>query len=207
MPSTAISETVLQLLDTAHSLGHAGFFPATDGNISARIAADRILITKSHVEKGVLTEDQLLEVDLNDNRPFGASSEWLMHQALYNARTDTHCILHVHSPYLTAFACAHRIPAAALLAESAMELAPIVLVRYQKPGSLELARSFMETDPTAGVYLLANHGAVAVGSDILSARYRIERAEFLAKVECLATLMGGARIIKDDELCELMKSG
>jgi L-fuculose-phosphate aldolase len=184
-------------------LHRAGFLPATDGNLSIRLTANRILITKSQIEKSNLTRDDLLELDLSDDNPRGASSEWPMHQTLYAKRSDINCILHVHSPYLTAFACAHRIPSASLLAESAMEKSPIILVPYWKPGSVELARSLIEADQSASVYLLANHGVVAVGANVHDALHRLERAEFLAKVECLASVLGGGQALTAEQMREL----
>lgn len=200
MPAKTANDPVLQLLDAARVLGCAGFLPATDGNLSIRLASNRILITKKQIEKRHLNADDLMELDILDAHPRDVSSEWPMHQALYTARSNVNCVLHVHSPYLTAFACAHRIPSAALLAESAMEKAPIVLIKYRKPGSSDLARTLIETHPAAGIYLLANHGAVAVGCDAQEALHRLERAEFHAKVECLASVLGGGKMLTDDDV-------
>ena len=200
MPAETTQGLIQQLLDAAHVLGHASFLPAADGNLSVRIAENRIIITKSKIEKRHVTTDDLVELSLYDAQTHDVSSEWPMHQTLYAARSDVNCVLHVHSPYLTAFACVHRIPEAALLAESAMEHAPIVLVPYRKPGSTELAQLLIEASSSAGIYLLANHGAVAVGETVSAALHRIERAEFLAKVECLAVILGGGKTLADEHV-------
>ena len=107
-----------ELLRAAALLADMGFLPATDGNLSVRLDDDRVLLTASGIEKRELDESALIELTLASAEHGRASSEWLMHRALYRARTDLRAVLHVHSPFLTTFAAAHRVPSVALLAES-----------------------------------------------------------------------------------------
>jgi len=203
--SAAQTDPMLELLHAARVLDRAGFLPASDGNLSARGDDGRVFITRSDVEKRALTEDGFVALSLDCESSPGASSEWPMHRALYRARPDVRSVLHVHSPFLTAFACAHRIPSVNLLAESCASVGPIVLVDYRPPGSEELAQALLSAGANAGVYLLANHGAVAVGAKVREALHRLERAEFLAHVEWLAAALGGGLPLSADVIRELQR--
>jgi L-fuculose-phosphate aldolase len=82
---------------------------------------------------------------------------------------------------------------------------PIVLVDYRPPGSEELAQALLSANANTGVYLLANHGAVAVGASVRKALYRLERAEFLAHVEWLAVALGGGVPLNAASIRELQR--
>lgn len=203
--SAAPADPTLELLHAARVLDRAGFLPASDGNLSARGNNGQVLITRSQIEKGALTKNDFVALALEQESAPGVSSEWPMHRALYRGRREVNCILHVHAPYLTAFACAHRVPSVNLLAESSACVGPVVLVEYRPPGSQELADALLSADMSASVYLLANHGAVAVGASVREALHRVERAEFLAHVEWLTAALGGGVPLSAENVRELKR--
>jgi len=196
-------ELVAEILHAARVLGSAGFLPATDGNLSARLDERLILITVRGVEKRELREAHIVEVSVDGLRPAEGSTEWPMHSALYRHRPDVHCVLHVHSPALTAFATAHRVPRIELLAEAYATVGRMALVPFVKPGTPLVGETMLKTDSTAMVYLLANHGAVAVGGTVRETLHRLERAEFLAQVELNAAAVGGGHSPTRDQLTAL----
>jgi L-fuculose-phosphate aldolase len=53
------------------------------------------------------------------------------------------------------------------------------------------------------LFLLANHGAVAVGSDLYQASFRLEALEQAAKIAIVARQLGGAHAIEEAELAKL----
>lgn len=192
-----------ELLHAAQVLGLAGFLPASDGNLSARLNEQRVLITARGVEKRELREAHIVEVSVDDLRPAEGSTEWPMHSALYRHRPDVQCVLHVHSPALTVFATAHRVPRIDLLVEAFATVGTIALVPFAKPGTPLVGEALLSTDPTASVYLLANHGAVAVGGTVRETLHRLERAEFLAQVELNSATLGGGQPLTEDQLAAL----
>jgi L-fuculose-phosphate aldolase len=92
-----------------------------------------------------------------------------------------------------------------LLAETCAHVGPILLVDYQPPGSEQLAQALLSVDEKANVYLLANHGAVAVGTSVRQALHRLERAEFCAHVEWLATALGGGVPLEASHIRDLQR--
>lgn len=57
-------QDISQLLAaSAQWLSRLGFCPGTAGNLSVRIARDRILVTRTCCSKGMLTAEEIVEVD------------------------------------------------------------------------------------------------------------------------------------------------
>ena len=82
---------------------------ATDGNLSCKIADERILITPSGLHKGFLTEEDLVVIDLEGKKLSGKnlpSSEYNTHLYIYKNRKDVEAIVHAHPPYCIAFTVA-----------------------------------------------------------------------------------------------------
>ena len=78
--------------------------PATSGNFSVRIDADRIAITRSGVDKGHLEPSDILIQPLAAPLLPRSSAEAPLHVALYRERPDLGAIFHVHSPAATVLA-------------------------------------------------------------------------------------------------------
>lgn len=183
-------ELEADLCHAAQVLNSLQCLPATDGNFSARLSKDTVLLTRSGCEKRLLSGGDLLEVALSDEYPAGASSEWLMHRALYRERDEAQAVLHVHAPYLNSFAVLQRAPNVKLLAEAAFLLREIVFVPFALPGTPALGEALLAAGRTAPVYVLGNHGAVSVGKSVKEALHFLERAEFLARVQWQAEAAG-----------------
>jgi len=73
-----------------------------EGNLSCRLGPRRLLCTPAGVNKGFLSEDQLVVTDLEGDalhelrRP---SSELLLHLACYEERDDCVAVVHAHPPH------------------------------------------------------------------------------------------------------------
>ncbi|MBU0509742.1 class II aldolase/adducin family protein [bacterium] len=192
-----------ELIHAAAVLHRARCLPATDGNLSARLDQRRVVITKAGIEKRELVENSFVVTSLDEPIPEHVSSEWPMHRAIYLARSDVGCILHVHAPFLSSFAIAGHIPDVNLLTETQLLIGQITLVPFAVPGSNALAESLLAQSPTANVYLLANHGVVAVGQTAAIALHRLERAEFLAEISIHAAAIGGGIPLNAAQISEL----
>jgi L-fuculose-phosphate aldolase len=51
--------------------------------------------------------------------------------------------------------------------------------------------------------LLANHGALTIGTDLLGAYYKMETIEHFAKVSLVARMLGGERLLSREEVFRL----
>jgi L-fuculose-phosphate aldolase len=184
-----------EIIKLGRFLFEYGYIVATDGNISTRLNTKEILITRSGICKGELKLRDIVKLKIEDWKSeiesfnIKPSSEYRMHLAVYKNRQDVSAIIHAHAPYSTVFAVTGKKLDVKLLTETDQTLGKIGYVRYFKPGSLELAKAVGKASVKHNVMILAHHGVVVIGKDLIEARYRLERLEFLVKVTLLSSLL------------------
>lgn len=194
------------LVSCGRRLDALGFAPATDGNISVRLGPRALLVTPAGREKGGLSPEELLLVDLEgavvegEGRP---STETPMHLLCYRRRGDVGGVVHAHPPVATAFAAAGVPLDAPVMPEIVLTVGTIPLVPYATPGTEELARALEPFVDGHDAFLLASHGVLTLGRDLREALHRMERVEHLAKVTLAARLLGGPRPLTDAEVVSL----
>src|SRR5260370_34359261 len=102
-----------------------GFNVACEGNLSVRVDDVRILTTPTCMNKGMLTPEDLVTIDLEGRQVAGdrkASSELAMHLVFYRMRPDVNAICYAHPPTATGFAVSGRRPGIDLLARAVIRL-------------------------------------------------------------------------------------
>ncbi|HKT48202.1 MAG TPA: class II aldolase/adducin family protein [Candidatus Acidoferrales bacterium] len=184
-----------------------GHIVACEGNLSVRLDSERILTTPTCMNKGSLSPADLVVTDLQGRQIGGerkASSELAMHVLIYREREDVNAICHAHPPTATGFAVSGRALDRALLPEVIVGLGLIPLARYGTPGTPELGASIEPLIPHYDAILLANHGAVTCGPDLLTAFQRMETVEQCAKITLAAELTGEPNLLSSREVAKLM---
>ena len=179
-----------------------GYVVSNDGNVSVRVEADRVLITPSGVSKGRMTPDMPVLCDLEghvlegDRHP---SSESKMHLMVYRERPDVQAVVHAHPPFSTARAVCRRPLTERYLAETVLGLGEIPVTEFAMLSTDEVPNSVRPFVRTHNAVLLANHGSLAWGPDLLSAFDRLEVVEQTAKIHFLVDRMGGGAEITPDQ--------
>ena len=184
-----------------------GMVCANDGNISARISQNLIIVTPSGVSKGFMDEDSLVKLTLDGVVVDGEeepSSEIKMHLAIYLRSSEVIAICHAHPPAASAFAAEGVALDKAYLQETAMLLGVIPLAPYALPGSAELAHGAAELSGDYNGALLEQHGAVTWGKDVMQALYRMESVEFAATVAMNMRTMGFNRTLNKSQIDDLI---
>ena len=179
-----------------------GWVPATSGNFSVRPgsdAAERIFITPTGLDKGILAPADLLEIDREGRKLRGCgkpSAETGLHTVIYRERPGARAILHVHSILNT------------LISGRFADLGYVALEGYELLKGLSgvathahleripiientqdydaLSRSLADTlagYPNAHGVLLSRHGLYTWGQSVAEARRHLEALEFLFEVE------------------------
>ncbi len=189
------------------SLHARGLITGSGGNASIRLdGRDEILITPSGVYKAELEHADLVRMRLDgkvlDGR-WKPSSEWRMHTEIYKKRGDVKAVVHTHSPYTTGLSIAGR-QIGPITPEVALMLPEIGVVEYACPGTEELGKLVSGRITGKRALILQNHGVVSVGRDLLEAMTAIEVLEEGAITTFIANLMGGAKVIPEEEI-ELIK--
>jgi methylthioribulose-1-phosphate dehydratase len=180
-----------------------GWVPATSGNFSVRVG-ERLLVTASGLDKGMLTPAGLLEVDLNGRMihdgSIGAtgkpSAETGLHLVLYRARPSAGAILHVHTVWNTLIS-ARYAPIGYVSLEgyeilkglsgvathAHIERVPILENSQNYDDLAERLAASLGAHPTAHGILLSRHGLYTWGQSVAEARRHLEALEFLFQIE------------------------
>src|SRR5437764_8112585 len=194
------------ILEIGRRMYSRGYTASNDGNISVRIAPDRLLMTPKSVCKGFMTPDRTCVPDPNGQKISGdrdPSSEALMHLEVYRQRPDVNAVVHAHPPTATGFAVAGIPLDRAVLAEVLTTLGSIPLAEYATPSTSELPEAVRKYIKAHDGMLLANHGALTVGADLYSAYYKMETVEHFAKISLVARLLGRENLISRQEVIRL----
>lgn len=189
-PSDQIRQEIVQV---CQRLYQREFIVGTEGNVSVRVATDRLWITPTGCHKGLIQLEDLVCIDLEGQVHFGRgrpSSETPMHLALYQCRPDIRAVVHAHPPVATALTVAGYNLESTLLPEAVVLLGEVPTVPYQTPTTSQFAQEIGEVMRHAEAILLENHGSVTVGSSLLTAFSRMETVERVAQIFYLAHTLG-----------------
>ena len=159
------------IIDTCLALENMGYFLGTWGNISVRIG-DHILLTPSRVSYSAMSPEDMVVIDMDGEKVQGsrkATSEKEAHRLIYRQRDDIKGIIHCHSLYATAAACANfdRVPP--LMEEMSQLLGgEIPVTKRYVPAEQhhELGLEAAGTIADKNAMLLKNHGPVCCGRDL-----------------------------------------
>jgi len=187
-------------------LHQTGLVAATDGNLSVRLSDGSILCTPTLMSKGLLEADDLVIVDPNGHKLNGmrdVSSEIAMHLLIYQRRRDVGAVVHAHPPTATGFAAAGMALDRALCAEIVVTLGSVPLANYETPGTPELAAALAPLVPDHDAILMANHGVVTYGVDLLNAYMNMETVEHFAKIALVTHLLGKQQMLSDQHVDKL----
>jgi L-fuculose-phosphate aldolase len=206
--SSTESQLRADIVEVGRRLWTRGFVASNDGNISVRIAPDRLLMTPASVSKGFMAPDMMVLTDLDGQLIEGApgrkpSSEMLMHLVAYRHRPDVSAVVHAHPPLSTGFAVAGIPLDRAVLAEVVTTLGSIPIADYATPSTRELADAVAPYVKAHDGLLLANHGALALGADLFAAYYKMETIEHFARISLVARLLGRENLLSRDEVMRL----
>ncbi len=195
------------IIDTALVLSKEGLSPGTSGNVSARWENGMLITPTGMAYQDMIPEDIVFMDEKGETSP-GArkpSSEWRFHLSAYGARQDAGAIVHAHSRFATALACARKpIPAFHYMVAVAGG-GDIPLADYATFGTSELADHVAAALKDRAACLMANHGQIACGETLDAALDLAREVETLA-AQYVATLqIGEPHILGDEEMTRVLE--
>jgi L-fuculose-phosphate aldolase len=195
------------IVEVGRRLYARGLIGGNEGNISVR-QGDVLFITAAGVCKGFLTPELIVRTDLAGRSLEGgrASTETLMHTAIYRRRNDVTAVVHAHPPTATGFAVAEIPLDRPLIAEAVVTLGRVPIIPYGQPSTADLSQNVGDAICDAHALLMANHGALAVGDTIWRAWERMETLEQLARVTLVSRLLGGGTPLAPGAVDRLMEA-
>ena len=190
-----------RLAECCHLLYDRHLTVSAGGNMSVRLGEDEILITPSGVNKGLISGDDLVKMDMDGNVISGGkpSIEHKYHIGIYKENPETNAVIHCHPLYCLALAVKGEDIKSCLTPEGVLLLDQVPTVRYETPGSQELVDAVMEY-ADAPAMLMAKHGAITQGRTLEEAFNRMEELEFQAHLQILA---GDAAELPVEEVVKL----
>jgi len=186
----------------------SGLTTDTGGNLSCADRAENLVaISPSGIDYHDMLAEDVVVLDMAGNIIDGRlkpSSETGIHLGLYHSRPDISAVVHTHSPYATTMACLNmEIPAVHYLVGFSGIKVP--LAPYATFGTEQLAKNVSETIGKFNAVLMANHGLITVGPDLLRAFYTAEEIEFVARMYYQTQNIGKPVILSDREMTTVIK--
>ena len=189
-----------EIVRIAHLFYARGWSFATSGNYSVRIGPDRLLITASGKDKGLMNDQDVLTVDLNGNlrEPSNESpsAETYLHCALYSSQHEIGAILHTHSVSSTVISSLPdaRIPLSiggyemlkafqGISTHLHTEQIPVFANDQDMSVLAGRVLKYLETNSGLHGFLIAGHGLYCWGKTLSEALRHTEAFEFL--FECV----------------------
>src|SRR3989440_9709342 len=197
-----------QLCDIGRRIWIKGFCAGNEGNHSYRIAPDRFLCTPTGISKGNLKPDDICTVDGEGKQISGKrkrTSEFLMHAAIYKARSDVNAVIHSHPPHATAFAVAGVDLPTCIHPEAEVFLGPVKTAKYVTPGDKRLGESIEPFVKDSNTILLQSHGVVCYSQSLEQAYYQLEIVDAYARILILTKQLGSVRPLDGAEMKELLE--
>ena len=214
MDFRAENELRQRIAEIGKLMHQKNFVAAGDGNISARLDRERLVVTPSGLSKGFLDPEQLIIVDLAGEklapttgkwRDLKPSSEIRIHLECYRQRADVGAVIHAHPPHAIACTLAGISLAKCVLPEVVYDLGSIPTAPYATPTSAEGPLAVRELVKKYDALMLDRHGSVTVGKDLWEAYMRLERVEHSAQVTLAAQQALGKPVaaLPDDAIFKL----
>ena len=197
-------EEIIRICQWLHQ---KNFLAAADGNVSVRTRENEIWITPSALHKGFLKKDDLACITLDNQIIQGnPSSERLMHLEVYRRCPEAKAVVHAHPPTAIAWSVAFpedkELPANSL-SEIILAVGKIPIVPYSLPGTQEMANSLIPYLPENRVMILARHGGLAWGEDLMEAYNGMERIEHTSQIIKTAKDLGRLTFLPESEVRRL----
>lgn len=194
------------IIECCRRVYQKGYVASNDGNLSVRIGSNQVICTPRGRNKGSLTAEDLVEIDLEGRVLSGnglPSTEIPMHLAIYRARHDATAVVHAHPIYATGFATAGMDLSGCVAPEIITTLGSIPLAGYGTPSTEELPQAVVRVMLNADACLMANHGVVTCGKDVFDAYYKLERVEHYAHILFVSRMLGGERLLTREQVDKL----
>lgn len=198
------------IIDVGRRLWERTYVAANDGNITIRINDNEILTTPTGVSKGYMTPDMIIKMNmdgkvLSGSSKFRPSSEVKMHIEVYQQREDIRSVVHAHPPYCTSFAVAGIPLNKCVLPEAILVLGATPIAPYGTPSTKEIPDSLKPFVQNTDAILLANHGALTFGSDLINAYHKMETLEHSAQIVYTSIQLGNVNMIPPEQVGKLME--
>lgn len=206
---TRYSLQIESFLKVCHLLAQRLYVTSQGGNLAWKLEDDLLLITPTKVNKGELTAEDVVFIDLKGKVVEGKrkpTGETPMYLRFFADREDIVSVIHCHPPALGAFAITSEKNwlMRPLFPELTIEVGPVPVVPYGEPLTETLANNFAPFIRKYNAFIMENHGLVAMTrGDVHETMLSIEMIEVSAQSIMMAMAAGGIREISREDVRNL----
>ncbi|MFN3551268.1 MAG: class II aldolase/adducin family protein [Endomicrobiia bacterium] len=198
-----------EIINICKYLAEKEFMLATDGNISYKISSNKILITPKQKNKSNLSVSDLVILNLDGKKVSGKnlpSGEYKLHLMIYKYRKDIKAIIHTHPLFSTILSVADIKLNKPILPEVVFTVKEkIPTIEYAPFYTQDLVNKVKKYIFTSNVFLLKNHGLLALAEDLQKAFFITLKVEQLAKVVYFTKLLGKTNTLSKKQIKDLLK--
>jgi L-fuculose-phosphate aldolase len=184
-----------------------GYISGSDGNVSVRLGADRLLSTPSGLNKGFISPRDCIVTNMEGKKLLGAgkpTSELFLHIEAYKRRPDIGAAVHAHPPIAIAFSLAGQKLPQCILPEIVMIFGSIPMTGYATPCTEEGPRAIASLIGECDALIIERHGTLTVGDTVFTAYDRLEKIEHSAEVSAAARMLGPVKPLPREEIEKLL---
>ena len=182
-----MKELKSQMIEIGKLLWDKGLVTGFNGNLSARVDSDTILITATGTCLGYLRPEDIVTITATGEVIEGgkaASSEKLMHTEIYNNFPQIQAVVHTHPTLTNGYFLVHESFTPKTF-EAKFYLGEVKSIEQTTPSVTDAAPVIKELNSN-NIVVLRNHGAVAMGPDLFRAFVLIQELEEQVKMDFVA---------------------
>lgn len=177
-----------EIASTGRLLWDKDLVTGLNGNISARVDRERILLTATKACLGRLKESDVLLMTLDGKVLEGGqvSSERLIHTEIYKNFPDAAAVVHTHTTYTNAYFLENDTLTPRIF-ETKLTLGEVKAVPQATPAISDVGPVLTALEVNS-IVVLKNHGVIAVGKNLFDCFLLIQCLEDAVKMETISRL-------------------
>jgi len=185
------------------------FTTSNGGNLAWRIEKDLFLVTPTRLNKGDITTDDLVFINISGEKVEGnklPTGETPMYLKFFRERPDIVSVIHCHPPYTNTFAITKEENwlMKPIFPEICVEIGPVPVVPYAEPLTQKLAEKFLPYLKKYNSFLMENHGLVIMSSGEIEWTMMLTEQLEIASISIIhAFSMGGVKQLSKDDVKKL----
>jgi L-fuculose-phosphate aldolase len=206
---TQYASQVTDFVAVCHRLADRLYVTSAGGNLAWKLEPNLLLITPTQLNKGFVTPDDVVFIDLNGKTVEGKrcpTGETPMYLKFFHTRPDIVSVIHCHAPHVGALAIskAKNWLMRPLYPETTTEVGPVPVVPYAEPLTEKLAQAFEPFLPKYNSFIMENHGLVTLSrGGIWDTLLTVELLEGTAQSLLLAMSVGDVKEISRADVADL----
>jgi L-fuculose-phosphate aldolase len=206
---TQYASQVTDFVAVCHRLADHLYVTSAGGNLAWKLEPNLLLITPTQLNKGFVTPDDVVFIDLNGKTVEGKrrpTGETPMYLKFFHTRPDIVSVIHCHAPHVGAMAISKTKNwlMRPLYPETSTEVGPVPVVPYAEPLTEKLAQAFEPFLPKYNSFIMENHGLVTLSrGGIWDTLMTVELLEATAQSLLLAMSVGDVKEISRQDVADL----